>query len=105
MRLTPETRTDLVYLRVPIGSFVLKTPFKAQGEPTDPKIHRVGGGTYNLEGIKLVSVKGNPLHTYKSVKYKGGVEKGYGSIMTNTLQDSKKPLIKTFIFERVDFVC
>ena len=78
LRLTPETRTDLVYLRVPIGSFVLKTPFKAQGEPTHPKIHRVGGGTYNLEGIKLVSVKGMPLHTYTSVKYEGGFEKDMG---------------------------
>ena len=69
MRLTPETRTDLVYLRVTIGSFVLKTPFKATGEPTEPKIHRVGGVTDNLEGIKLVSFQGKPLHTNMGVNY------------------------------------
>ena len=69
MRLTPETRTDLVYLRVTIGSFVLKTPFKAKGEPTEPKIHRVGGVTDNLEGIKLVSFQGKPLHTNMGVNY------------------------------------
>ena len=69
MRLTPDTRTDLVYLRVTIGSFVLKTPFKAQGEPTDPKIQRLERGTDNLEGIKLVSFQGKPLHTNMGVNY------------------------------------
>ena len=84
----------MVYLIVPIGSFVLKIPFKAQGEPTDPKIKRVKGGMGNLEDVKLRSGQVKILNMNRSVKYKGGFEKWYGAVMTNTRQVSKKPLIR-----------
>ena len=48
LELTLEKISELVFLILPIGSFAFKTPFNAQGEPTYPKIQRVGGITINL---------------------------------------------------------
>ena len=39
------------------------------GEPTDPKIQRVGGGMENLKAIKLGSGKVKKACTHRSFKY------------------------------------
>ena len=94
MELTSDTRTDLVYLILSIGSFVLKPQFKAQVEPTDLKIQRVGGGKENMEGFKLGSGQGSTLRIHRSVMNKGGFEKGYGSVMTKNRSRHQETLDK-----------
>ena len=80
----------------------LKISSRLRGEPTEPKIWRVGRGKGNSEAVELGSGQGKPSCTYGSVKYEEGFEKGYRLVITNIFQARKKPSIKNYLFEMVD---
>ena len=60
MELTPETRTDLVYLREPMSSVESNYLFNDQGEPKDTKIRTVVKVMGKLGATKVGSGHGEP---------------------------------------------